>query len=199
MVDKHAAIEPGSFYHIYNRANGNEKLFLSDDNYKFFLKQFKKHISPVAELYCFCLMPNHFHLLVKIKDEKVLQITFPKFQTLEKFDSINIQKFISKQFSNLFSSYTQAFNKEQNRKGSLFMKNFNRKRIDKDEYLKTVIEYIHLNPIEAGIVNNLTEWKYSSYNAIKSFQKTKVMRSEVIDIYDDLENFVYCHKLHIIT
>ena len=60
-------LEPDSFYHIYNRANGNEKLFASKENYRFFLKRYKDLITPIADSFAYCLLPNHFHFLVRIK------------------------------------------------------------------------------------------------------------------------------------
>ena len=121
------------YYHIYNHANGNENLFREQKNYEYFLEKYKQHISPIAETIVWCLMPNHFHLLVKIKTEEEIvstssltssSSTFPKFQTLEKLEkSRKLEKlkkletleaksnFLSKQFANFFSSYTQSFNK----------------------------------------------------------------------------------------
>src|SRR5690606_5735657 len=106
------------YYHIYNHANGNENLFRERENYRFFLQQYQKHITPVADTLAYCLMPNHFHLLVRIKEAETLLSTFPKllkttsnlpgFQNLEGL----LSPFISKQFSNLFNSYTKAFNKK---------------------------------------------------------------------------------------
>ena len=105
-----------TYYHIYNHANGDENLFREKKNYHFFLKKYHQHIDPIAETIAWCLMPNHFHLLVKIKSEEEMKnSTFSKFETLEKL--IRLEKledknnFISKQFSNFFSSYTQSFNK----------------------------------------------------------------------------------------
>ena len=112
-------MHPCICYHIYNHANGEDNLFRERENYRFFLQQYEKHITPVADTLAYCLMPNHFHLLVRIKDAEALLQTFPKFETLEKLAASNI---ISKQFANLFSSYTQAFNKKYDRKGSLFQK-----------------------------------------------------------------------------
>ncbi len=59
---------PGEYYHIYNRGNNREDIFLEDKNYFYFLDLFKKYISPLADLYAYCLMKNHFHLLIKIKE-----------------------------------------------------------------------------------------------------------------------------------
>ena len=89
MKNKLEIFEEEGLYHVYNRANGNEKLFLLDHNYRFFLKKYEEYISPFVDTFCYCLMPNHFHFLIKIKEEKILKAhlqTLPKFQTLAEFD-----------------------------------------------------------------------------------------------------------------
>ena len=117
--------------------------------------------------------------------------SFPKFQTLEKMKRNN---YFSKQFSNFFSSYTQAFNKQHNRKGSLFIKNFQRKKISSEQYLKQAIVYIHLNPVHHEFVKSPKEWKYSSYNAFVSTQTSSIKKNEVVNLFDDLRNFRDHHK-----
>lgn len=151
-----------TYYHIFNHANGDDNLFREEKNYSFFLNKYHQHIDPIANTVAWCLMPNHFHLLVKIKREAEVASTFPKFQTLERFEERS--KFVSKQFSNFFSSYSQAFNKVYNRRGSLFIKNFKRKEIQSDEYLKTLILYIQLNPVKHGFVSKNTDWQWTSFN-----------------------------------
>ena len=78
------------YYHIYNHANGNENLFREQKNYEYFLEKYKQHINPIAETIAWCLMPNHFHLLVKIKtEEEIVSTSFsasPKFGNLEKLE-----------------------------------------------------------------------------------------------------------------
>ncbi len=184
-------LEPGYYYHIFNHANGSENLFKSEENHHYFLKKFDYYISPIAETYAYCLMPNHFHFLVKIKEESEVEESFPEFQTLEKEEG---SKFISKQFSNLFSSYTQAYNKMFNRSGSLFIKNFKRKRITTEHYLKQAIVYIHQNPVHHEFVEKPDEWKYSSYNAFFSTKISSIKKNEVIKLFDDLQNFRDYHK-----
>jgi REP element-mobilizing transposase RayT len=66
-------MEYGHFYHIYNHANGGEDLFVAEDNYYYFLQSAIYFLSPVAEVNAYCLMPNHFHLLVRIKKENALK------------------------------------------------------------------------------------------------------------------------------
>ena len=102
-------------------------------------------------------------------------------------------KRVSRQFSNLFNSYAQAFNKENNRKGSLFANRFKRILIDSNEYLIKLIHYIHHNPVKHGLVNSLTDWKYSSYRSILSTNNILIERHEVIELFSDKNNFEYCH------
>ncbi len=196
MEDKYAPLEPGGIYHVYNRAIGYEKLFLSDDNYRFFLKKYEHYIQPFAETYCYCLMSNHFHFLVKIKEEN-LDLT--GFESLK--DEPNLQGFqnleglLSRQFSNFFNAYAKAFNKIHNRKGSLFMHTYKRKRVTDEKYLRKVIHYIHYNPVEAGIVAKIGDWKYSSYKALSTNSQTKLNRKAVLKLFESRKNFVYCHQI----
>jgi hypothetical protein len=98
-------LDSGCLYHIYNHAVGFENLFLSDDNYYYFLRRYQHFIDPVAETYSYCLMPNHIHFFIAVRQT----ITLPENS------KYSPPQFISKQFSNLFSSYSQAFNKQQGR------------------------------------------------------------------------------------
>lgn len=185
-------LEPGFYYHVYNHANGNEILFNNDNNFQYFLKKYNLHIAAIADTLAYCLMPNHFHFLIKIKNEEDIIKTFPKFQSLEKLKQSN---FLSKQFSNLFSSYTQSYNKMYKRKGSLFIKNFQRKRITSEQYLKQAITYIHLNPLHHDFVKNPERWKYSSYSTFLKSKPTNLNRNEVIDLFKDLNNFIAYHTI----
>jgi len=199
------------YYHIYNHANGNENLFREQKNYEYFLEKYKQHINPIAETIAWCLMPNHFHLLVKIKTEEEIistssltsfSSTFPKFGTLEKLEkSRKLEKlkkletleaksnFLSKQFANFFSSYTQSFNKVYGRRGSLFLKNFKRKEILDENYLRNLILYIHLNPLKHGFTNDILDWKWNSY------QSFPVVHKEMFRmLFADEENYEYMHR-----
>lgn len=180
-------LEPDTFYHIYNRANGSEKVFLSDDNYSFFLRQYTTYISPIANSYCYCLMPNHFHLLISIKSEEELMATLPKSGKV-------LERLLSNQFGRLFTSYAKAFNKQQDRMGSVFMKNFKRKKIADEKYRRKIVHYIHYNPVEARLCKKPEDWKYSSYRELIQQQPTMIRRAEVLDWFEDKENFIYCHK-----
>ncbi|MCO5233541.1 MAG: transposase [Chitinophagales bacterium] len=192
-------LEFETYYHIYNHANGDENLFREEKNYPFFLEKYYQHIDPIADTIAWCLMPNHFHLLVKIRSEKEIvdhfssssKGSFLKFETLEKFATAEEEKlkFLSKQFSNFFSSYSQAYNKLYNRKGSLFLKNFKRKEIKDEKYLIRLLVYIHRNPVQHGFTNQPEDWNWSSF---RLFPKSQL---ELLSIYfDNLENYNFVHQ-----
>ena len=206
MQDKTAILSPGSTYHIFNRANGSEKMFVEPENYRFFLQQYQLYVSPYVDTFCYCLMPNHFHLLIRVREEKEIltflgagaeEKTFPKFRTLEKLraGAVTTEQLVSKAFSHFFSSYTQAFNKVYHRKGSLFIKNFKRIQVNDDLYLKKLVHYIHHNPVEANLCKQPQEWPYSSYSLILESKNTLINTHEVIEWFDNLENFKAFHQL----
>ena len=179
-----------NFYHIYNRANGKEKLFIVDDNYNYFLRQFEKYISPIADLYAYCLIPNHFHFVVKVKKEEQLNL-FLKTKLSKGFKPL--ESLVILQFSHFFNSYTQAFNKMHHRKGSLFSPNFKKKIITDNIYLQQIILYVHLNPIKHRIYKKFYAYPYSSYKRILSKKDTIIKSEEVIALFDDEENFKFVH------
>ena len=183
-------IEEGYFYHIYNRGNNSEKIFFSEENYAYFLKLLTKYIFPIADIYAYCLLNNHFHILVRIKEKNEIEINKLKFSTVEKPKEVSA----SRQFSHFLNAYSQAVNKKYARTGSLFEKRFERKRISDDHYLRQVILYINTNPLKHNLVEKPEDYKWSSYNSHISNAKTKLKRKEVIELFDDVENFVWCHK-----
>ncbi|HWS59576.1 MAG TPA: hypothetical protein VN182_01470 [Flavobacterium sp.] len=188
-------LEPDSFYHIYNRGINSCKIFESEENYLFFLEKFLKYMNGVADVYAYCLMPNHFHFLVKIKSESEIK-SFVKVQNFDKATAEkglhSLDSVISKQMGKFISSYTQAYNKVTNRHGALMESPFKRKRIDSEEYLKNLIIYIHLNPLDLKI--NFEDYKFSSYKTVLSDAKTNLKRQESISIFEDIENLIHCHK-----
>jgi putative transposase len=157
------SLQREQYYHIYNRGNSGEPLFREERNYPYFLKLYAKYIEPVAETYAYCLLNNHFHLLVRMKD---CQSCSP-----------------SQAFANLFSTYTKAFNKAYQRTGSLCEKPFRRRLVDSDRYFTALITYIHLNPQKHGFVQDFRDWPYSSYHTLLSSQATRIQRTAVLEWY----------------
>ncbi len=182
MIDYYPALEPGKYYHIFNHAAGKLNLFASDKNYHYFLEKYALHLNERVNTYAYCLLPNHFHFLIQIKE------------TPNDVDKQLYIKSTSKKFSNLFSAYSQAFNKQQNSFGNLFMKRFKRKQITDEEYFKEVVFYIHRNPVHHGLVKQPDDWKYSSWHSLISTKPTRILRDEVIQRFDTIENFTTWHQ-----
>lgn len=182
-------MEFSTYYHIYNHANGNENLFLNDENFSFFLKKYAIYIYPICKTYAYCLMPNHFHLLVKTRDETEIRKLLDIYKDKEITENI-----ISKHFANFFSSYTQSFNKVYQRRGSLFIKNFKRKKIESDAYFTNLIHYIHHNPIHHGFASSIEDWQWSSYHSIISEKKSLMERDEVLQWFSDSKHYIEFHQ-----
>lgn len=107
---------PESFYHVYNHAVGTENLFKSHENYLFFLNKYDQHLSIVFKTFAYCLMPNHFHLLIQVRDEYTLSSLIAKPEK-----EIDFHKFIMQKLSNFLNGYAKAFNKLHSRRGALFI------------------------------------------------------------------------------
>ena len=187
-VNKLEEMEFGEVYHIYNKAIGSELLFRKKDDYFFFLRKLEKFILPVAEIYTYCLIPNHFHLLVYIRPEDSIN------NIILKRANITGRNPITQAFANFFNSYTKSYNNAYNRMGRLFLYPFKRILVDKEDYLLILINYIHRNPIHHGIVKNFYEWKYSSYNAILSNKPTRIERAYIIQLFGSEKAFILFHE-----
>ena len=200
-------MEYGHFYHIYNHANGGEDLFVAEDNYYYFLQSAIYFLSPVAEVNAYCLMPNHFHLLVRIKKENALKksllirqkqlfklqkktIPEERFYMMRK----NPKIFIQQQFSNLFNSYSQAYNKFHKRRGSLFRKNYKRKIVSDKLYLKQLVLYIHNNPVHHEFCDHPRKWAFSSYKEYMDDENGFVNKHPIINAFGGKKNLISQHK-----
>lgn len=180
------ALQPGRYYHIYNRGNNRENVFLEDRNYRYFLKLYAHHVQPVAETFAYCLMRNHFHLLVRIKSEAELQMS----DFSEKSD---ISTRPTRAFAALFTAYTKAINKAYSRTGRLFQEHFGRIEVAQSAYFTNLIFYIHFNPEKHGFVKNFRDWSWSSYRTLNSTHETKLDRDEVMRWFGDLVQFEHFH------
>ena len=183
-------LEKGNYYHIYNRGNNSIDIFFDSESYYHFLRLYDKYISPIAETYAWCLLKNHFHILIYIKLDHEIDFDKLEYSTIEKPNIIDA----SKQFGFLFNAYTQAINKKFNRTGGLFEKPFERKLITSDSYLQNLIYYIHNNPVQHGFVKQISLYPWSSFDSVLSDKPTKLRRKEIIDIYGSKENFVTYHN-----
>ncbi len=197
-MDYYQPLLAGEKYHIISRATGSEKLFTEPENYRFFLQRFDKYISPVAALFAYALLPNHFHFLVEIKPYDDLLELYKKKklkpETNSPKEGDNWQpEFVMQQFSNLLNSYTKSFNIRNSRKGSLFMDYLRRVEIKTDEQFFATLFYIHKNPVHHGLCTHLQDWKWTSYNTIVTNQPTKIERQKVINHFGNTEQFIAFH------
>ena len=186
-------LQPGVYYHIYNRGNNRENLFIEKRNYAYFLDLYTKHIELIADTYAYCLLKNHFHMLVRIKSEEEFK-TSRVFKTRE-VSGANEKIFDpSQRFGNLFNAYTKAINKSYARTGSLFDERFGRIPITNTAHLQTLIFYTHYNPQKHGFVDDFRTWPWSSYQALMSTGKTRLKRDEVLQIFWGCQGFKEFHN-----
>jgi putative transposase len=180
----------GGYYHIYNRGNNRENIFIEERNYAYFLDLYTKYITPIAETYAYCLLRNHFHLLVRIltKEELVAHANPKGLGDPAGLDA-------SQQFGKLFDAYAKAVNKAYNRTGSLFQHPFGRIRVTSDEYFAQLIRYIHFNPQKHGFVEDFREYPYSSYKALLSSKPTRLARDQVLEWFSGQPAFIAAHTL----
>jgi REP element-mobilizing transposase RayT len=189
-MQKLVRLNPGKYYHIYNRGNNKENIFLEDRNYLFFLDLYKHYIEEVADTLAYCLMKNHFHLLVCIKSIDGQNEYYEKLRSERDEKPFKSLKNPTQQFSNFFNSYAKSFNKVYNRTGSLFQKPFRRNEITSNQYFSNLIFYIHYNPQKHGFVSNYKDYPYSSYNIITSELETILEREKVIQFFGDKESYI---------
>jgi len=183
-MQKITPLEYGQYYHIYNRGINGENIFIEERNYVYFLKLYAKYIEPIADTFAYCLLRNHFHLLVWIRDEETCRVSETR-QVLNP----------SQQFSNLFNSYAKSINKAYQRTGSLFQRPFGRVLVTSDQYFVCLVHYIHFNPQKHGFVRDFREYPYSSYHTLLSDKPTKLKRNEVLDWFHGRESFVASHQM----
>ena len=171
MTDYYTPFCRDGLYHVYNRGNGAEKLFYKDRNYDYFLHQYAKYSEGILDTFAYCLLPNHFHLLVRIKEPD----------------------FISENFRKLFISYAMSINKQEGRKGNLLQRWVKRKHILNERYFFAAVYYIHANAVHHGIVKSLADYKHSSYKIFLSEKDTRIKREEVFEWFGGKKNFIDYH------
>ena len=169
-------------YHVFNRSN--ETLFITRDNYIFFINKVTKHILPYCDMLAWCLLPNHFHFLLVVNSRGAKSIN-------EKHRSET--QFLSKNIGILLSSYTQAINKQENRKGSLFAHSTVAKQLNLSDnrYPEICFAYIHQNPCESGLVEDPENWEYSSYRDFLGERQENIVNIELAEemLNIDMDNF----------
>jgi putative transposase len=185
---------PGNILHIYNRGNNKEKIFFDDQDYKAFLFRIglclgftqeelsKENLTSLPysriritdvnkgnfKLHAFCLMPNHFHLLIEQNKE------------------VSISNLMSK----LCTSYSKYINKKYNRVGHVFQDKFKAVLIESNPQLMWTCSYIHMNPIKDKIVEKPSDYLWSSYNDHLDRNLQIICRELLTQTFESKENFI---------
>ncbi len=169
-------------YHIYNRTNNKEKLFLTDENRSYFLRRYKHFLGAFLDIHAYALMSNHFHFCIKVKSQEEIDSYLNELP--EKDHTVAISKYLLSmdretsidnliigQHLRFLISYAQAFNKMHNRSGNLLTKKFKRSVFDPAVKFKYMQYYLHHNPRKHNIIDDFKAYKWTSYHEILNWLK----------------------------
>jgi len=188
--------ESNHIYHVYNRGNNSQQIFFSRDNYLFFLRKLKDYVLPFADLLAWCLMPNHFHLMLYTKNIEI-EISEQVTQTHQ----LTKKRSLNQSIAIILRSYVRAIQKQENVTGSIFQ--HRTKAIcltdisgitpawfqtnygtsiniinPEKEYPQVCFDYIHENPLKAGLVKNQADWEFSSYRDYSGIRNGTLINRE---------------------
>ncbi|WP_236974801.1 hypothetical protein [Membranihabitans maritimus] len=168
-IDYWHKFEHGGIYHIYNKTISGRLLFKEHNDYQRFLTKFLDYFGPYILLYAYCLIPNHFHFLFKVRkinniDRNILKFEQTKQAELFLNNQSSVNKLLQDQMRRFFSSISLYLNRKYQIKGSLFLERTKRLVVTSEEDTINKLCYVHHNPIHHGLVSEYADWKYSSYN-----------------------------------
>ena len=195
--------EKGYIYHIYNQGNNRQKIFFNRDNYLFFLKKIQVQITPYSDILAWCLMPNHFHLMVLVNE-----VSLPLDALTEGFTSSESpgSRTLNQSIGIMLRSYTNAINKQKNTSGSLFRNSTKAECLNcpngitpsfyntefttqiqvdcpERQYSQVCFDYIHQNPVKAGLVKTETAWEFSSAQDYAGMRNGTLVNKEIASEY----------------
>ena len=155
----------GSYYHVFNRGVNHQNIFYSQENYKYCLKLLKKYSGRYfISIIAYCLMPNHYHFLVR-QDGEIPAGELPK---------------------RVFGGYSRAVNRRYGWSGTLFEGRFQARHVKSDDYLRHLCRYIHANPVKDGMVEHPEEWIYSNYPEWIGLREGMLVDHEfIIELFGD--------------
>lgn len=157
---------PGAIYHIVTRGNRRSNIFEDNEDRMVYFYKLKESLEKYSgEIYCYCLMSNHVHMIIKTGD-------------------ITISK-IMKKLNELYARY---FNMKYNLSGHLFQGRYYWELVEDDKYLLEVTRYIHLNPVRANMVKKPEEYAWSSYRMFIGKDSENLINSEKILSYFNSDN-----------
>jgi putative transposase len=200
--------EKGYIYHIYNQGNNRQKLFFNRGNYLYFLEKIWKYVVPYCGVLAYCLMPNHFHLMVLVNELSIPTNRLGASPTnrlgasSRRTESKKRERTLNASIGIMLMSYSKAINKQQKRTGKLFREETKAECINcpngitpsfysaefgtqihvsdpAKEYPQACFNYIHQNPVNAGLVSQMEEWEYSSYKDYAGYRNGKLVDKEL--------------------
>ena len=194
-------IEKGHIYHIYNQGNNRQKIFFNRENYFFFLGKMKEYILPYTDIMAWCLMPNHFHWMVYVRETDIFR---SRGATQSRTPTISDNISFNKSIGILLASYTRAINNQENITGSLFREKTKAECLTafngitpsffnteygtimnipdpEREYPQICFNYIHNNPVKAGLVKSAEDWEFSSCQDICGMRNGTLINRERIN------------------
>lgn len=172
-IDYYIPLYKDKLYHFYNRGNGKENIFFKEENYFYFLRQYEKYLSDSIDTFAYCLLPNHYHLLGRIK--------------------LDNPDLVSENFRKFFISYSMSINVQEKRKGNLFQRGFKRKVIENEKYFYSAVYYIHANPVHHGLLKDLARYTFSSYDTLCGENETMLCRNELMEWFGGKNRFISYH------
>ena len=163
----------GEVYHLCNQSNSYVRIFREAENYRFFLQKVSAHLLPVADVLCYCLMPDHFHLMIHVRPEGAAPSVSIKPQS-DPQKGEQYQTGVSHAIRILLSSYTRAYNRRYKNRGTLFRSRTNGIWVDSPAYRTRCFHYIHQNPVKDGLVKVATDYPHSSAAAWAGLRADKI-------------------------
>ncbi len=206
-------IEKDHICHIFNQGNNRQKIFFNRENYLFFLQKIKRYIVPYADILAWCLMPNHFHIMVLVNFEElvvddIVGVTRSDTDNFAESDNSAVRT-LNQSIGIMLRSYTRAINKSRNRTGKLFREKTKAECITcaegitpsfynvngvtqinilkpaTEQYPQICFDYIHMNPVNAKLVEDATHWEFSSATDYAGIRNGKLINRKVAGQYVD--------------
>jgi REP element-mobilizing transposase RayT len=165
---KTTLLEPGKYYHVYNRAKNGDPLFENEEAFRFFLKLYQAHVCPIAETYAYCLLSDHLHLLIRIREDA--------------------GGCLYKPFALLFNAYAKGYNRHNDKAGKVFKFKLKRKEIRSTQFVLEMIRYVNQNPWRHGIAEHPANYRFSSFRATMTSYPTMVAKEQVQACFGSHEN-----------
>lgn len=184
-------------YHVYNRSNACKNLFYVKEDFTFFMRKYNMYFESIFDTIAYCLMPNHFHFLIKVKSQEAIKDNISKNQDSNRIraycqDQASVLELIEDQYRRLFSSYALKYNRKYDSRGQLFLNKHKHIEVHEGKILDKLC-YIHHNPIHHGFCYDYDQWDYSSYHSYCRETPSKIFK-EFFDL--SLDEFQKIHDVY---